>query len=145
MTAMQTPEADDSGRSESLDSVLIEFSADGMDFSPRPIREEVLRQLPSWMRDASRNCESIPAEPARLAMLAICLSEQARLHIQLKQHSDALKKLAEARELFEQAGESEATADCLHLMAQAYEGLGDSEQALNALRHEEELRRRLAA
>ena len=126
-----TLEGDDSTRTESLDSVLIEFAAEAMDFSPRPVREAVFRQLPSWMRDAARSRESIPADVARKATLAVCLADQARLHIRLKQHSDALMKLAEAKQLLESAGEPAALADCFHLTAQAHEGLGDAEQAIS--------------
>jgi hypothetical protein len=122
---------------ESIDSVLVEFTDAEIDFTRRPVQDVVLRHAPSWLRERA----PVHADSA----LAICLFDQARLHIQAKRFAEARTPLAEAQQILESAGDFVALADCCHLLSQVHEGLGDSEQALTALRREEELRRRLAA
>jgi hypothetical protein len=45
----------DDDNTESLDSVLVEFTDVHIDFTPRPIRDAVLQHLPSWLREAAEN------------------------------------------------------------------------------------------
>ena len=122
---------------ESHDSILVEFKDADIDFTRRPAQDVVLRHAPAWLRESA----PVRADSA----LAICLCDQARLHIQAKRFTEALTPLVEAQHILESAGDFVALADSFHLLAQIHAGLGDSESSMAALRREEELRRRLAA
>jgi len=143
MTAAASPEDDDYGstETESHDSVLVEFTDAAIEFTRRPVRETVLRNLPSWLRDGARIRSSASAGVG----LAICLCDQARLHLRAGRFAEALPRLLEAQQILEAADDAFGLVDCLHLISQTHAGLGDAEQSMAALRREEELRRQLAA
>jgi tetratricopeptide (TPR) repeat protein len=146
-TAAPDPDPDDCGSSEteSHDSVLVEFTDASIDFTPRPVRDTVLRHLPTWLRRAAETSRQESAIRRSPVTLAECLLEQARLFVQLKRYAEALPKLTEAERLFQDAGSTAGVADCYRVAAGAHEGLGEPDKALDYLRREEDLRRRLAA
>jgi hypothetical protein len=138
MTALETPD----DRTESHDSVLFEFTDPSVDFTPRPIRDAVLRQLSGWLRDAV--AARAGAKPGDPSALADCLLGQARVLLALQRAVDAVPKLEEAERLYLAAG-APALADCLHVAANVYVAFGEPNKAFEYLRREEELRRRFAA
>jgi tetratricopeptide (TPR) repeat protein len=134
---MNTPDRGD--RTESRDSVLCEFTDPAVDFTPRPARAETLRHAPSWLRERAAPS---PGDPAALAA---CLLAQARVLLALGQHTEAVSAVTEAQQLYETVGMTAALADCYHLSAELHEALGRPNEALEFLRREAELRRRLSA
>ena len=132
---MTTP--DDGDRTESRDSVLVEFIDPPVDFTPRPVREETLRHAPGWLRE--RAAADGPTA------LAACLLAQARILLAQGQHAEAGPALDEAQRLYEAAGAHAGLADCYHLAAKLREALGRPTEALDFLRREAEVRRRLSA
>lgn len=140
MNALATPD-DDGDQTESHDSTLCEFTDLGIDFTPRPPREQTLQHAPSWLRDR------LPAAPppGDPAALADCLLAQARVLLALRRYAEAIPKLEEAERLYRTRETPAALADCYHVAAKVYEALGESDKAFDFLRREEELRRRFAA
>ncbi|MDB5305915.1 MAG: hypothetical protein JWO38_117 [Gemmataceae bacterium] len=147
MTAAPAPDDDNVPQSEteSLDSVLVEFSDTDIDFTPRPIRDTVLRHLPVWLREAAERRGRADPKLLNPIALADCLLEQARVLVGLRRYAEAVPKLAEAEQLYQQAGTPAGVADCYHVAAQTHAGLGEPDKAFDYLRREEDLRRRFAA
>jgi hypothetical protein len=139
---VNTPPTPDGDRAESRDSVLFEFIDPAIDFTPRPAREETLRHAPSWLRERALT------EPAKLndpTALADCLLAQARVLLTLRRAQEALPRVTEAEQLYQQVSAIPAVADCYHVAAMIHESLGEPDKAFDLLRREEELRRRSAA
>jgi hypothetical protein len=139
MTATN-PDDEPESRTESLDSMLVEFTdADLTLVSPDPeMVEEAVR------RATGRPGEPASTDPAEIA-LAECLLEQAMVFKMLKRFAEAVSPITEAMGLFERAGRYRRVADCFHVAAEIHRGLGEVEKALEYLRKEEDIRRRLAA
>jgi tetratricopeptide (TPR) repeat protein len=127
---------------ESRDSAFFEFIDPVFDFTARPVREETLRHAPSWLRERSPGDGPKPGGPAALAA---GLLARARVLQELKQYAEAVTASAEAQRLYESAGMTAALADCFHLSAQLHQALGRPDEALDFLRREAELRRRMSA
>ena len=142
-TATSFPD-DEPTRTESSDSVLVEFTDDAADFTPRPPRDAILRNLPTWLREAAARA-NLPARPTPSAELADCLLEQAHILLALHRHAEALAKVAEAERLYQDRGVPARVADCFRVAAEVHRALGDPEKALEYLRKEEDIRRRFAA
>jgi hypothetical protein len=132
---------------ESSSASLIEFvDTDLTDLPPDPaLAEEAIRRAPSWLRAEAEARGLIPAKQTDPVPLALCLLEQARVLVMLKRHAEAIPKVSEAEKLYEVAGISAGIAECFHVAAGIHRGLGEIEKALDFLRKEEEIRRRLAA
>ena len=143
MTTTTSPSDDDP--TESLDSVLVEFSDANIDFTPRPIRDVVLKHLPSWLREAAEKRQLTSLNREDTAALARCLLDQARVLVAIQHYSEAAPKIAEAEVLFRDRGIHSELADCYHIAAELHRGFGEIDKALDYLRKEEEIRRRLAA
>lgn len=137
----------DPDRSESLDSILVEFHSDAIEIhsTPRPVRRETLRHLPSHLRDSLAQRGFAIPHPAEERNLAECLLEQAMLLKTLKRFVDAAPRAAEAAALFEQNRDYPRVADCFRIAADIHREMGEVEIALEFRRREEELRRRFAA
>jgi tetratricopeptide (TPR) repeat protein len=143
VTTTGTPSDDDP--TESHDSVLIEFTDAHLDLTRRPIRDVVLRNLPAWLREAAEKHRHSALAGGDGNALARCLLEQARLMLTANKFPEAVPKITEAEELFRTGGSPSGLADCLHIAAEIYRGLGEIDRALDYLRKEEEIRRRMAA
>ncbi len=139
-----TSPSDDDG-TESLDSVLVEFTDVHIDFTPRPIRDAVLQHLPSWLREAAEKHRHAAPKARDSAALAQCLLDQARVLVAAQRYTEAVPKLTEAEGLYKELGIHSAVADCYHVAAELHRGLGEIDVALDYLRKEEEIRRRFAA
>ncbi|MBA4063907.1 MAG: hypothetical protein C0501_09380 [Isosphaera sp.] len=138
MTAA-TPEDDPADRTESHDSILVEFTDADLELVPP---DPAL--VAAAVRRAAPHPEARP-DPRAAVDLAECLLEQAVLFKGLKRFADAAPKAAEAAGLFERAGLFGRVADCFRVSAEVLRGLGDAEAAAEFLRKEEDIRRRLAA
>lgn len=139
---MSGPTTPNDDRTESRDSVMFEFVDSEVDFTPRPVREETLRHAPGWLRERSQNEVVKPGDPAALAA---CLLAQAKVLLTLQRYQDALPKVTEAVQLYQNAGVLLGVADGYHVAAKIHESLGEFDKAFDFLRLEEELRRRSAA
>lgn len=144
---MNADEAARLARAGAVDSVLIEFTdADLTEVPPDPaFTEQVLRRAPSWLREWAAARGYFPASPRDPVPLAECLLKQVRLLVEMGRLSEAVPKVEEVSQLYEQLGSIGKLADCFHVAADIHHGLGDAEKALEYLRREEEIRRRLAA
>jgi tetratricopeptide (TPR) repeat protein len=140
-----TTSPSDNDPTESLDSVLAEFSDANIDFTPRPIRDVVLKHLPSWLREAAEKRQHSTPNVEDTAALARCLLDQARVLVATQRYSEAAPKIAEAEGLYRDRGTHSELADCYHIAAELHRGLGEIDKALDYLRKEEEIRRRIAA
>ncbi len=143
MTNSVSPSDDDS--TESLDSVLVEFSDIHIHSTPRPLRDVVLRHLHTWLREAAEKRRHPSLKEHDLSSLAHCLLEQARALIPAQRYTEGIPKVAEAEELFREHEIRYGLADCYHVAAELHRGLGEIDKALDYLRKEEEIRRSLAA
>jgi tetratricopeptide (TPR) repeat protein len=135
---------DDDG-TESLDSVLVEFTDVHIDFTPQPIRDAVLQHLPSWLREAAEKRRLAAPKAGDAAALARCLLDQARVLAAAQRFAEAVPKVTEAEGLYRELGNHYGLADGYHVAAEVHRGLGEIDKALDYLRKEEEIRRRLAA
>ena len=137
----------DPDRSESLDSILVEFNSESIEIhaAPRPVRKETLRHLPSHLRESLAERGIAIPRPEEERNLAECLLEQAILLKTLKRFVDAVPRAAEAAALFEQNRDFSRVADCFRIAADIHREMGEVEIALEFRRREEELRRRFAA
>jgi hypothetical protein len=134
------PDDDPEARTESLDSMLVEFTdADLTPVSPDQALVEV-----AVRHTMGQPAEAMPAKRVDVE-LAECLLEQATLFKMLKRFTDAVSPITEAAGLFEQARLYQRVADCFHIAAEVHRGLGEVEKALEYLHKEEDIRRRLAA
>ena len=143
---MNTPDPE-SERSESSDSILVEFNAEAIEIYPslRPLRGETILHLPSQLRDSFAARSIAIPRPEEEADLADCLMEQAALFKSLRRFTDAAPRASEAAALYGRIGNFRRVADCFRLAAEIHREIGDLETALEFRRREEELRRRLAA
>ena len=134
-------------RSESSDSILVEFNADAVEIYPtlRPLRVETIRHLPSEFRAALAGRGIAVPRPEAESKLADCLLAEAALLKSLKRFADAAPRASEAAALYERIGNFRRVADCFRLAAEIHREIGEIETALEFRRREEELRRRLAA
>lgn len=132
--------------SESRDSILVEFNDyDLVELPPDPSIHDILRHLPTGLRDSlAARSVAIP-RPEEEADLADCLLEQAALFKSLRRFTDAAPRASEAAALYGRIGNFRRVADCFRLAAEIHREIGDLEPALEFRRREEELRRRLAA
>jgi hypothetical protein len=132
-------------QTESRGSVAYEFN--DTELVNAPLTDRMLAQLkehaPSWLRERLSTPEHTKLNDP--AALATCLLAQARVLLTLKRYQDAIPKVTEAEQLYQNAGVPLGVADCYHVAARIHESLGEPDKAFDFLRREEELRRRLAA
>lgn len=145
MIATGIPDPDDRDQTESHDSKLVEFTDTGIDLAPRPVREVILRHLPDWLRRAAQSRQRVVPAECDPGALAHCLLQQARLLVQLRRHPEAASPVAEAERLYQQAADAAGLADCYRVAAEVHQGMGELDKAVELLRREADLRRRLAA
>jgi len=81
----------------------------------------------------------------RTVPLARCLVRHAALLADVRRFDEAGPRATEALRLFDQAGDLSGVADACQVLARVHRGKGEAEIALEYLRREEELRRKLAA
>jgi hypothetical protein len=102
------PDDESESRTESLDSMLVEFTdADLTLVSPEPRLVEAVR------RSLGQPGEAVSANRVDVE-LAECLLEQATLFKLLKRFAEAVSPITEAAGLFERSRLYQRVADCFH-------------------------------